>query len=154
MDRIEKVRKVVDGILLAMSDNDERRCAYVHLYGAAQAAAFIAQKRRDNVELTIIAAMLHDIYSYKSMDSQDHAHKGAVMAKVTLEELRIFSGEEISRVCLAIYRHSDKERIAEAFDEVLKDADVMQHILYNPLSAIKAAELKRFINLKKEFGII
>ena len=153
MNRIEKVREVVDNVLLSMTDNDERRCAYIHLYGVAQAAALIAKKRKENIELSIIAAMLHDIYSYKNMNSTDHAHKGAVMAKEILNELKIFSREEIDLIYSAIYHHSDKEIINESFDEILKDADVMQHIFYNPLFESKAHELKRFNNLKNEFGM-
>ena len=37
--RIERVRELVDEILLNMSDPTERRCAYLHLYGVAQACA-------------------------------------------------------------------------------------------------------------------
>ena len=102
MNRIEKVREVVDSVLLSMTDNDERRCAYIHLYGVAQAAALIAKKRKENIELSIIAAMLHDIYSYKNMNSTDHAHKGAIMAKEILNELKIFSCEEIDLIYSAI----------------------------------------------------
>lgn len=78
MDRIEKVREVVDEILLNMPDDKERRCAYLHLYGVSQACALLALKREENVELAVIAGMLHDIYSYANMDSQDHAHKEEV----------------------------------------------------------------------------
>ena len=76
------------------------------------------------------------------------------MAKEILNELKIFSGEEIDLIYSAIYHHSDKEIMNESFDEILKDADVMQHILYNPLFEIKAHELERFHNLKNEFGLI
>lgn len=154
MNRIEKVREAVDRVLLGMAGNEERRCAYIHLYGVAQAAALIAKKRKENIELSIVAAMLHDIYSYKNMDSTDHAHKGAMVAKEILNELKIFSPEEIDLICSAIYHHSDKKIIDGSFEEILKDADVMQHILYNPLFEIKTHELQRFNNLKDEFGII
>ena len=154
MNRIEKVREVVDGILFGMTDDEERRCAYIHLYGVAQAGALIAIKRKENVELSIIAAMLHDIYTYKNMNPIDHAHKGAVMAKEILEELKIFSCEEIDLICTAIYNHSDKEGIHGTLDEILKDAYVMQHILYNPLFEIMDHEQGRFHNLEKEFGVI
>ena len=63
MSRIEKVREVVDSVLEAMTDPEERRCAYIHLYGVAQAAALIAGKRKENMELSIVAAMLHDLYA-------------------------------------------------------------------------------------------
>ena len=154
MNRIEKVRETVDSILCEMTNNEERKCAYVHLYGVAQAAALIAKKRNENIELSIVAAMLHDIYSYKNTDSTDHAHNGAIMAKELLNELKIFSDEEMDLVYSAIYHHSDKSMIDESFDEILKDADVMQHILYNPLFEIKTHEQERFNNLVKEFGII
>lgn len=154
MNRIEKVRETIDSILCEMTNNEERRCAYVHLYGVAQAAALIAKKRNENIELSNVAAMLHDIYSYKNMDQTDHAHKGALMAKDILNELEIFSRKEIDLIYSAIYHHSDKVMIDESFDEILKDADVMQHILYNPLFEIKAHEQERFNNLKNEFGII
>ena len=38
-------------------------------------------------------------------------------------------------------------------DEILKDADVMQHVLYNPLFDIKENEQKRFRFLMKEFDL-
>ncbi len=153
MDRIEKVRQIVDEILLNMTDHEERRCAYLHLYGVAQACALLSLKRKENVELAVISGMLHDIYSYATMDSQDHAHKGAVMARNILESLSIFSEEEKDIICSAIYNHSDKSNIHGPLDEILKDADVMQHVLYNPLFEIKQHEQQRFNYLKTELGL-
>lgn len=149
--RIEKVRAYVDDVLLHMTDTVERRCAYVHLYGVAQACAMIAQKRKENVELAIVAGMLHDIYSYKTMEHRDHAHKGAVMAKEILDELDIFDDIETDMICDAIYKHSDKAETQASFTEILIDADVLQHCLYNPFIAVSESEKKRFENLKREF---
>ena len=153
MDRTEKVREKVDEILLKMTDNEERRCAYLHLYGVSQACALLALKRRENVELATIAGMLHDIYSYANMDSRDHAHKGAEMAREILDSLHIFTEGEKELICTAIDTHSDKAMVHDWLDEILKDADVMQHVLYNPLCDIKQHEEKRFSLLKKEFGL-
>lgn len=153
MDRIEKVREVVDEILLNMPDNEERRCAYLHLYGVSQACALLALKRKENEEMAIVAAMLHDIYTYAKMDPADHAHKGAKMAREILDSLHIFVEDEIDLICTAIYNHSDKSAMHGWLDEILKDADVMQHVLYNPLFDIKQQEWKRFDLLQKEFGI-
>ena len=153
MNRIEKVREVVDEILLNMSDLEERRCAYLHLYGVSQACALLALKRKENVELATIAGMLHDIYSYTKMDSQDHAHKGAETAREILDSLEVFTKDEKNLIYTAIYNHSDKSLMHSWLDEILKDADVMQHVLYNPLFVIKEHEQKRFGSLKEEFGI-
>ena len=151
MDRIEKAREVVDEILLKMTKDDARRHAYVHLYGVSQACALLALKRKKDVELATIAGMLHDIYTYTNLDSQDHAHKGAEMAREVLTSLELFSEAEKELICTAIYNHSDKATIHSWLDEILKDADVMQHVLYNPLWLADKQEPKRFTALKEEF---
>lgn len=152
-ERIEKVRAYVDQTLLQMTDAVERRCAYVHLYGVAQACALIARKRNEHVELAIIAGMLHDLFSYKMMDSSDHARQGAAMAKEILEELDLFDEQEISLICDAICRHSGKAEAHTGLTEVLIDADVWQHCAYNPFLPVKEAEKERCERLKKEFGL-
>lgn len=154
MNRVEILRKYIDGILLNMRDVDERRCAYIHLYGVAQSCAFIALKRDENVELATMAGMLHDIYTYKMMDSKEHAHKGAVLAKEILIELGITSEEDTKLICNAIYYHSDKENIHDHFTEILIDADVMQHCFYNASFEVMEHEKKRYEKILKEFDIM
>ena len=154
MNRIEKVREIVDGILVNMSDEEERRCAYVHLYGVSQACALLALKRNENVELATIAGMLHDISSYVNMDSDDHAHRGAELSRSMLHSLELFEENEIEVICMAIYHHSDKAVFHNPLDEILKDADVMQHVLYNPLFAVKEQEKVRFAALQAEFAFL
>ncbi|MCH5354003.1 MAG: HD domain-containing protein [Acutalibacter sp.] len=153
VNRIEKVREYVDDVLLNMTDDVERRCAYVHLYGVAQACTMIAQKRKENAELAVVAGMLHDISSYQTMDRRDHAHRSAAMAKEILEKLGLFTDAEIDTMCDAIYRHSDKAEKHPSLAEVLIDADVFQHCLYNPLIAPAEHEKERFEALKREFGL-
>lgn len=61
--RIDAVRNVLDRDLKAIRDEEVKRCAYVHLYGVGQAAAFISMKRgynRVTAELAEVAGMLHD----------------------------------------------------------------------------------------------
>lgn len=153
MDRIEKVRETVDEILLKMTKDEARRHAYLHLYGVSQACALLALKRKEDVELAVIAGMLHDIYTYANLDSRDHAHKGAEMAREILDSLHIFTEGEKELICNAIYNHSNKAMVQDRLDELLKDADVMQHVLYNPLFEIKQQEQNRFESLKEEFGL-
>lgn len=153
MDRIEKVREKIDSILLRSLGEGGCKDAYVHLYGVAQACALIALRRGENVELAVIAGMLHDIYSYAALDTQEHAHKGAEMAREILDAIGGFTEAETQLICTAIYHHSDKANVHAALDEVLKDADVMQHVLYDPLAAIKPHEQKRFHSLQKELGV-
>lgn len=153
MNRIEKIRKYIDSILLNMADVEERRCAYIHLYGVSQSCAIIAIKRKQNVELATITGMLHDLYSYKTMIRKNHAHMGADLVRSILNELELTTYKETELICSAIFHHSDKNIINTKFDEILKDADVFQHCLYNTTLSIKASERERYSNLLNEFNI-
>ena len=153
-NRVEVLRKYIDEIILNMTDVEERRCAYMHLYGVSQFCALIALKREENSELATMAGMLHDIYSYATMDSNNHAHKGATMAKEILAKLNLTSDDESKLICDAIYTHSDKNLIHSNLNEVLKDADVLQHCLYNTMLEVKPHEKERYEKLKREFGIL
>ena len=153
MNRTEKLRGHIDSVLLAMTDEEERRCAYLHLYSVSILAAMIAMKRGENAELAAMSGMLHDFYTYAKTDMQDHAHKGAAFSKDVLSRLDITSPYETEIICNAIYNHSDKGIFGSSFDEVLKDADVLQHCLYNVTVLPMPHEAERFEKLKKEFGL-
>lgn len=66
VNRIEKLRKVVDEILLRQSNEDNLCCGFVHLYGVATICSILAIKRGLNPEIASAAGMLHDIYSYRT----------------------------------------------------------------------------------------
>lgn len=151
MDRIESVRAYVDVVLKGMGNRDMAREAAIHLYGVSQACALIAMKRGEDRELAVIAGMLHDIWTYSKLDPREHAHRGAEMAREILKSMDIFEEEEIEKICHAIYHHSGKGICQDSLDEVLKDADVFQHCMYNPLKEPEAREYARFEKLKKEF---
>lgn len=153
MNRIEKLREYIDTILLNMTDIEERRCAYVHLYGVAQSCAMLALKRGEDVELATMAGMLHDIYSYANMDTREHARKGSAMARGILKGLQLAGEDEIDAICDAIATHSDKAGVHPSFNEVLCDADVLQHYLYNPTFEISGPRKARYEKLKQEFGL-
>ncbi|MDE7322763.1 MAG: HD domain-containing protein [Lachnospiraceae bacterium] len=149
MDRMKMVQEYVDDILQSCTDKIERACRYKHLYGVSQACAMLAMKRNENVELAAIAGLLHDIYRYKLLDSTDHAHKGALLAEDILCSIGSFARDKISQ---AIYNHSDKADTGALFDEILKDADVLQYCLYNPLAPVAEHEKDRFMMLKEELS--
>ena len=45
------------------------------------------------------------------------------------------------------------ETVRQQVDEILKDADVLQHAWYNPLFEVKQAEQERYEKLMIELGI-
>lgn len=152
-NRIERLRMYIDEILLDMKNTQERRCGYLHLYGVSQTCAIIALKRNQDVELATMVGMLHDLHSYKAMNTENHAEYGAVLARQILEKLSLTTENETNLICSAIRNHSSKATTHSAFDEVLKDADVLQHYLYNPLFPVMEHEKCRLQNLLTEFGI-
>lgn len=153
MNRLEQIREKMDAIVEAMPDASARRCAYAHLYGVSMACVLLAQHRGVDSELAAVAGMLHDMATYKTGDSAAHAHRGARLAQELLGETKLFSEEEIRMVCGAIDSHSDKQNKHTPFAEVLIDADVLQHCLYDPSAPVAEHEQARFARLQKELEL-
>lgn len=153
MSRLKELRKYVDAELNKIEDADKRTSAVVHLYGVSLAATMIAKKRGLDPELASMAAMLHDMHAYKTGSYDDHAHKGAELAKEILKELKLTDEAETEIICSAIYHHDDKLVTDSPMDEALKDADVIHHCMNDLSKAIKEKEQVRFDNLCKEFGM-
>ena len=153
MDRLEMVRQVVDRILSQQPDVRGRRAGFVHLYSVSGICVLLAVRRGLDPELCAVAGMLHDIWSYKTGDSTDHARLGAPEAQKIVEELGCFSPAEISLVRRAISRHSTKDECDGEVDELLKDADVLQHSLYNPCLALKLGSSHRCRMVFAELGL-
>ena len=109
MGRLKELRKYVNKELNQLEDVDKRNSAIVHLYGVSLAATILAEKRGLNSELLSMAAMLHDLYAYKSGSYDDHAHKGAELARTILEELH-FTNEEETDIIFIVKRGELKEQ--------------------------------------------
>ena len=154
MGRLKKLRKYTDTALRkAIDDPDELKKAYVHLYGVSLAAGMISEKRGQDTELACMAAMLHDMYAYTAGSYEDHAHKGADLAREILGKLELTSAEETDIICSAIYHHDDKASVDTPMDEVLKDADVIHHTMNDPEKPVKEKERKRYDALRAECGL-
>ena len=152
MGRLKELRKYVDSELNKL-DEDKRNSAIVHLYGVSLAATMIAKKRGLDVELASMAAMLHDMHAYKTGSYDDHAHKGAELARDILSTLQLTDETEMDIICSAIYHHDDKLVVDSPMDEVLKDADVIPHCMNDLSKPIKEKEQARFDRLCEEFGM-
>ena len=155
--RIDTVRRHLDAMINQNPDRAARRNGYVHLYGVGLAAALIALKRgydQQTAELAEMAGMLHDYVSYQhpAQDREDHAHLCEPVVRALLGEMAVTTAEETDLICSAIYHHSDKDAIDSPFDEILKDADVMQHWLRNPAEPL-FRERERVMKLCAEFGL-
>ena len=153
MSRLKELRAYVNDELNKMENEDKRTSAIAHLYGVSLAATMIAKKRGLDWEIASMAAMLHDLNAYKSGSYDDHAHKGADLAREILSELKLTNEEETEIICSAVYHHDDKLVTDGPMDEVLKDADVIHHCINDLSKAIKEKEQERFDKLCREFGM-
>lgn len=153
MSRLKELRKHVDKVLNKMDDEDKRISAVAHLYGVSLAATMIAKKRGLDPEIASMAGMLHDLYAYKSGSYDDHAHKGAELARKILGKLELTDETETEMICSAIYHHDDKLVEDGPMDEILKDADVIHHCMNDLSKAIKEKEQARYDKLCTEFGL-
>lgn len=153
MGRLKDLREIVDAELNKMENADKRISAVNHLYGVSLAATMIARKRGLDPELAAMAAMLHDLHAYRTGSYDDHAHKGAELARSILTELGQTNDVETDLICSAIYHHDDKLVVDSPMDEVLKDADVIHHCMNDLSKAVKDKEKARFTALCEEFGM-
>ncbi len=113
----------------------------------------IAKKRGLDPEIAAMAAMLHDLHAYKTGSYDDHAHKGAQLAREILDRLELTDGAETDMICSAIYHHDDKLAKDSPMDEVLKDADVLHHCMNDPSKPVKEKERARFDKLCGSVGM-
>ena len=136
-----------------MDDSAKRAKAIAHLHGVSLAAVMIAKKRGLDPELAAMAGLLHDIYAYDSGSYDDHARLGAEYARRILEDMGTITPEETEIIYDAIHNHDSKASVDAPMDEVLKDADVIDHSLNDPTKEVKEHEKERYKKLCEEFGI-
>ena len=151
MNRLEKLRKKIDLLIMEHQPSNARHFTS-HLYGVSEYCALLALRRGHDPELAQTAGMLHDIYQVTHNTIEKHAIKGAVVAGEILESMDSYSSCEIEKITHAISRHSKKRKVHEPFDEVLKDADVMSHFLYNTDFPIVEKEVERVDDILAELG--
>lgn len=154
MDRLERVRQAIDEIVHRQQNLGYRHGAYIHLYGVSVNCALLALKRGLDVQLAQIAGMLHDLSTYQRADGTDHDRLSAQAARRLLDELGGFSPQETNAICQAILHHRAKGKVHAPLGELLKDADVLHHYLYNPGFEQQASENPRIAAVLAELGIV
>ena len=168
LTRSEKVERKVAQLLLTSDLLDSERESSIiwelkHSSGCVQIARILAQKRNINVEISEVAALLHDIYVIVEGRYKDHGKLGAPIAKNILEEIGGFSEEQINTITDAVAQHSEKEIYSDnPYIELVKDVDVFDCSLYKGAEGFyklhKSEELfneyvKRIKNVRLELGL-
>ena len=165
LNRSEKIQAwIVNELLNSKVPNEKRESSIQwelkHSSGVIQMARLLAQKRNVNEELAEIAASLHDIYVITDGKYDEHAKKGAPIARSLLENSNQFSKTEMDKICDAIANHSDKHIYGnDQLIELIKDADTFDCFFYGdkvydykPNDKLKHY-YKRIIKIREEFGL-
>ena len=165
LNRSEKIQAwIVNELLNSKLPNEKRESSIQwelkHSSGVIQMARLLAQKRNVNEELAEIAAGLHDVYVIVNGGYEEHAKRGAPIARALLENSGQFSNTDIEKICNAISNHSDKQVYSQdPLIESIKDADCFDCFFYGdtvydykPPEQLKHY-YKRIINIRNEFGL-
>jgi putative nucleotidyltransferase with HDIG domain len=153
MNKIDTVISYISQYIHREDEKEFRYMVLAHMTGVAQFAAMLALKRGLNPQLMTVAGLLHDIYTLETCDMESHAKKGAVEARIILDELGVTTHPETDIICDAIFNHSKKDKIHGEYAEALKDADVLQHCLFNASYLPSAKDEERFYKLIDELGL-
>ena len=149
-NRLEVLRIEIDRLIYEKQP-EKIRFFIEHLYSTARYCSLLALKRNLNQEIAMTSGMLHDIANVNG-GGDNHDSKGAKQAKKLLKTLDLYDNEEIKIITTAISKHSDKQAMHGAYDELLKDADVLSHCFYNPDYPVSDWEIGRYKNLLDELG--
>ena len=71
-----------------------------------------------------------------------------------IEKLDMTTEEETDIICSAISHHGDKAEVHAPMDEILKDADVIDHSLSDPTKEVKDHEKARYAKLCEALGLV
>lgn len=150
-NRLEHLRYTIDRLIMKKQPY-QSRYFFTHLYSVSYFCTLLALKRGLDPEIASTAGMLHDIYQITSGTTEKHALHGAEEAEKILKSMQSYTNEEIEIIKNAVKNHSKKRKVHEAYDELLKDADVLSHSLYNVDYAVIEKDAERYENLLAELG--
>ena len=156
MDRIKCVMEYLNKYLSRLNGmgfvfNDGSFDEMLHSYGVAYFCAAAAYSKDLDPELAYIIGLLHDVGRIIGDDyTKSHGSAGAVLAEEFLDGSGLFDSEEIKIICRSISKHSKKGKSHGPYDEILKDADLIERIFF--MGDIRAKGTNKRHRLDQQLG--
>jgi hypothetical protein len=122
--------------------------ACVHLNGVSTFAAMLAMKRGQNSEIAAIAGLLHAYYSYKTGIDEFPGPNSAEAVRPLLRDSAILNKEEQITILRAIFYQDDRGRVHGPYEEIIKDAILLQRYFQNTGHSVSRLDARR---LRKVF---
>ena len=161
MDRIIEVVEILNRVLdkyesnTASASKDELLEEMLHVYGTAYFSAAIASVRGLDPKLAFVIGLMHDTGRFAgNMDDGKHGPVGAVKVKKLLGDMKRFTDEELEIISCAIHNHSNKKDIGTEYEEIIKDADVLERLFLAKETYVgNKKRRKRLKNALEQLGL-
>ncbi len=119
---------IITKSMRALSDED-RDVALAqdlfHIMGSIKGATLLANKRGLDPEIVTITMILHDLGRIPTGVFDGHDAAGAPLVRGLLERMGDFTSEEIDLIVRLTGTHRQKDEIGDAYEECIRDADVL-----------------------------
>ncbi|WP_257031444.1 CHAP domain-containing protein [Paenibacillus sp. E222] len=153
LKRVELVRALVLETLLTTVNTSKNEEALFNLFGVSSFASLLAIRRQQNSEIAAIAGLLHDFYFYKIGIKYFPGPNSADSVRPILRSTQIFTDEELSVILRSIFYQKDKHRVHGPYEEIIKDAILIQMYVQNPEDLFSDIEINRLQKGFVELGI-
>ncbi|MGE5582477.1 MAG: hypothetical protein ACM3X9_08045 [Bacillota bacterium] len=160
MERITVVRAIIDGLIERINVTQEKdptptkRNATIQSYGTAAFARFLALKRGLDPELASIIGHLNDVGRIvHGTDDASRCTIGALEAERALRKTSLFSEMEISVICNAIKSQDAVGIKGGPYEELLKDAVLLEKYFDRLNYLPEGDEQNRLINIFVELNM-
>lgn len=151
--RLHSVRVLVQELVAAIDSELQRQEACVSLNGVASFASMLAKKRGQNQELAAIIGLLHNYYFYRTGISLFPGPNSAESVRPLIRDMNIFTKEEQITILKAIFYHDDRGKVHGPYEEIVKDAYVLQMYFQNTKRCLSLQDASRLRNVLHELAI-
>ncbi|MCD7808437.1 MAG: HD domain-containing protein [Erysipelotrichaceae bacterium] len=140
MNRYENIKNIFYSQIEEHCHGIYKQRAYNHSLAVCSLCQKLALENDLDIELAGVMGLYHDIAQFVNYSSFNHASRSSEMIQKYLNE---YNNEEKDIIINAIKHHSDKDKIHDIYDEILKDADVLAQYFNEPDIILKDASQKR-----------
>ncbi|MBP1994396.1 CHAP domain-containing protein [Paenibacillus eucommiae] len=151
--RLESVRGLVHEMLLNTENTSVKQEVYVHLFGVSNFASMLAMRRGQDSEIAAIAGLLHGFYFYKTGIKEFPGPNSADAVRPIIRSTQLFTDEELFFILRAIFYQEDRHQVHGTYEEIIKDAILLQMYFQNTGKNLSKADMHRLQNVFIELGI-
>lgn len=151
--RLDYIRSLVYENLYKTESNLKRQKDWAELCGISNFASMLAIRRGKDSEIAAIAGLLHNYYFYKTGIKTFLGHNSADAVRPILRSSQRFTDEEMSFILRSIFYQDDRLRSHGVYEDILKDAIVLQMYLQYKDNHVSDSDIHRLQNIFKELGM-